>query len=154
MDIPDSMKADLARWNGGAGIALHDWIGCVGSYDLAVGDLTVFWPEFVAFEGYILRRGFSEASLRGFEAAANGDRRSVEWVMNHLHIADIHAGDAEALTDDKAIVLGRALRDIHAAKLAYDFPQAPCIVELTEFQPGGDLQNYQLSFWQARHAPA
>ena len=68
MDMPESMKAELSAWNNGAGIDLGAWIGCEGSFSLAVGYAAVFWPEFVEFEDYVLGRGFSEESLRGFES--------------------------------------------------------------------------------------
>jgi hypothetical protein len=68
METPESMKAELAAWNNGAGIDIESWVGCEGNFSLAVGYTTIFWPEFVVFDGYILRKGFSEASLRGFES--------------------------------------------------------------------------------------
>lgn len=123
----------------------------MGNYPLAVGYLTVFWPEFVEHDGYILRKGFSEQSLRGFESQNGATRKSVEWVMNHLHIADIHCGDGDALTVDKVVVLGRALKEIYQAKLAWQFPHSPCIVEFYEPETGGDPIDYEISFWQARH---
>lgn len=154
MDTPESMKEDLARWNHGAGIALDNWICCTGNYALAVGYLSLFWPDFVEYDGDILRKGFSEESLRGFERQTGSDRKSVECVMNHLHIADIHCRDESELTEDKVVVLGRALKEMYSAKLAHEFPHSPCIVDFYEPEPGGDLDDYQLSFWQARHEPS
>ncbi|MBF6025054.1 hypothetical protein IU514_13565 [Lysobacter niastensis] len=145
------MKEELGRWNNGRGIDLEGWTSCMGSYPLAVGYLTVFWPEFVEHNGYILRKGFSEQSLRGFESQSGATRKSVEWVMNHLHIVDIHCGDRDALTEDKVVVLGRALKEIYQAKLAWQFPNSPCIVELYEPEAGGEILDYEISFWQARH---
>ena len=52
------MKTELAAWNNGQGIDLESWIACVGSFSLAVGYLSIFCPEFVEFEGYILRKDF------------------------------------------------------------------------------------------------
>jgi hypothetical protein len=37
MDVPDSMKAELAAWNDGAGIDLESWVSCEGRFALAVG---------------------------------------------------------------------------------------------------------------------
>jgi hypothetical protein len=147
------MKEELGHWNNGAGIDLEAWASCMGNYGLAVGYLTVFWPEFIEHDGYILRKGFSKHSLRGFEAGEGATRKSVEWVMNHLHIADIHCGDGDALTQDKVVVLGRALKEIYQAKLACQFPHVPCIVEFYEPDADGEIMDYQISFWQARHEP-
>ena len=147
------MKEDLGRWNNGAGISLEDWVSCMGNFGLAAGYATLFWPEFVEHDGYILRAGFSEDSLRGFEAQTGSSRKSVEWVMNHLHIADIHCHDDAEISEDKVVFLGKVLKEIYEAKLAKQFPHSPCIVEFYEAEPGGDLTDYQLAFWQARHEP-
>src|SRR5271169_4406486 len=88
----DQLIPEMRDWNNGAGINVRGWLECSGSLELAIGYSTIFWPEFVEFEQYVLRSGFSVESLRGFERGRNGDRRSVEAVMNHLHIADIHCG--------------------------------------------------------------
>jgi Carboxylesterase family len=95
MDIPPSMKDELAAWNNGAGIDLESWVGCEGRFALAVGYAAIFWPEFEEFDGYILRKGFSEKSLRGFEGQKGSSRRSTEWVMNH---SGEGAGDAPPST--------------------------------------------------------
>jgi len=153
MDIPPSMAAELQEWNNGKGIDLESWIGCSGSFSLAVGYVTIFWPKFVEFDGYILRDGFCEKALRSFEAGEGYDRKAVEWVMNHLHIADIHHG-CEDLSKDKLQVLGATLQEIYAAKLKAQFPQTPCIVEFYQPENEDDLIGYQISFWQAKHDPA
>src|SRR5689334_25047153 len=87
---PASMVSELAAWNDGQGIELQSWAQCVGGFKLAIGYSTVFWPRFILFEDYILPEVFSLQSLRGFEKQQNGDKASVEWVMNHIHIADLH----------------------------------------------------------------
>ena len=151
MKIPESMSAELDAWNSGSGIDLESWIGCEGRFSLAVGYAAVFWPEFVEFDGYILRKGFSEESLRGFESQARADRKGTEWLMNHLHIADIHHFGCPDLTKDKIVVLGAVLREIYEAKLRYVFPERPCTVEFSVPADSEDLMEYQLSFWQKIH---
>ena len=89
METPESMKPQLAAWNNGAGIDLESWVGCEGRFSLAVGYAAIFWPEFVEFEGYILRKGFSESSLRGFELQEGTNRKAVESLMNHFHLDGI-----------------------------------------------------------------
>ena len=51
MELPASIKKELAPWNNGAGIDLKSWIGCQGRFALAVGYSSIFWPEFVEFDG-------------------------------------------------------------------------------------------------------
>jgi hypothetical protein len=150
METPESMRAELATWNNGAGIDIESWIACEGNYSLAVGYASVFWPAFTLFEGYILPKGFSEDSLRGFEQ--NGtSRKSVEWVMNHLHIADIQYRGCVDLSKDKLVVLGHVLKEIYEAKLLWQFPDCPCTVEFFIPIDPDDLTEYQLSFWQKCH---
>lgn len=150
MDTPESMKAELAAWNNGAGIDLETWIGCEGKFALAVGYASVFWPAFTLFDGYILRDGFTVDALRGFEQ--NGrSRKSVEWVMNHLHIADIQHGGCGDISKDKLLVLGNILKEIHEAKLQWQFPDRPCTVEFFIPEAPNELTEYQVSFWQKCH---
>jgi hypothetical protein len=146
-DIPESMRAELSSWNDGAGIDLESWICHMGSFALAVGYTTVFWPKFVAFEGYILRLGFSEASLRGFETQKGSTPQSVQWVMNHLHIADIQSYGAPDASPDKLLQLGKTLAEIYRVKLAAEFPKIACEVRFDVPEDPDDIDGYQLSFW-------
>ncbi len=148
MNVPKSMEAELAAWNNGQGIDLESWIGCVGNFSLAVGYLSVFCPEFVEFEGYILREGFSEDSLRGFEESCAGNKKAVEAVMNHLHIADIQHYGCEDLSKDKVVLLGSKLKEIYEAKLQWQFPNKPCVVSFYEPDDENALIAYEITFWQ------
>jgi len=150
MNIPESMKAELAAWNNGKGIDLESWVGCEGNFSLAVGYASLFWPNFVEFDGYILREDFSETSLRGFESQGNS-RKSTEWVMNHLHIADIQHHGCKDVSKDKIQVIGQVLKEIHEVKLQSQFPKSPCEVEFYVPEDEEDLLEYQLSFWQKKH---
>jgi hypothetical protein len=142
----DELIPELKDWNNGAGIDPEGWVECVGNYPLFIGYSLIFWPRFVRFEKYVLREGFSEDSLRGFEAQAGASRKGVEWVMNHVHLDDIHYG--EEATDAQLRYLGRVLKDIHEVKLNADFPDLRFVVEFSD-EPGLDLLDYQISFWQA-----
>ena len=101
----------------------------------------------------MLREGFSEEALRGFkqqpnsiEASVDTVRASVEAVMNHLHIADIHCNVQP--TEAQLRYLGRVLKDIHDVKLRRDFPDLRFVVSFSD-EPNLDLTDYQLTFWQA-----
>lgn len=150
MKIPPSMAEELQAWNNGAGIDLESWTSCLGSFSMAVGYASIFWPDFVVFEDYILRDGFGISGLRGFEEAYPEDPRAIEAVMNHLHISDIHVG-CEDLTADKAQVLGETLRSIYTLKLAGEFPDRPCRVEFYQPEDIENLDDYQITFWQEKH---
>jgi hypothetical protein len=147
--LPDfaDLIAELPRWNGGAGIAPEDWIGCVGNYELAIGYGLLFWPRFVEHEGYVLRHGFEERALRSVEACAAGDRGGVEALMNHVHIADLHANVATPPTEAQVRHLGRILKATHEAKLRLDFPGRVFTVSFND-EAGLPVQDYELSFRQ------
>jgi hypothetical protein len=150
-NVPPSMVAELAVWNDGRGVSLKTWVECVGDFKLAVGYSMIFWPNFVLFEDFILREGFNLESLRGFEKGKSEDKASVEWVMNHLHIADIHCNDRENVSEDKIVFLGNALKGIYEVKLRSQFPDRPCVVDFYEPEDKSNLIEFQLSFWQKKH---
>jgi len=143
----DALIPELGQWNDGEGIDAEGWIGCVGTYPLAIGYSLIFWPRFVRFENYVLREGFSEGALRGFEAQTGSHRASVEWVMNHIHPIDIHCNEAE-VSEGQLRYLGRVLKQIHEVKLRADFPELRFEVEFND-EAGLDPVDYQMSFWQA-----
>ena len=151
MNVPESMKADLAAWNNGKGIDLETWVGCIGNFSLAVGYLSIFCPEFVEFNGYVLRKDFSEDAMRGVEQNCAGNRKAIEAVMNHLHIADIQFHGCEDLSKDKVILLGKKLKEIYEARLQWQFPDKPCVVSLYEPEDEDALIAYEITFWQKAH---
>jgi hypothetical protein len=157
MNIPESMKDELGAWNNGKGIDLESWIGCEGNFQLAVGYTTLFNPNFVEFEDYILRCDEINdnfiSKVRNWENAGEQKPTSkgIEWVINHLHIADIHHGGCEDISIDKILLLGNTLKELYEAKLAYKFPNKPCIVEFYIPEDESLLDDYQISFWQKKH---
>lgn len=150
-DIPESMREELSTWNNDKGIDLKSWVGCIGNFKLAVGYASIFWPRFIEFEDYILVDKFSPESIRGFEAQEGSTPKSVEWVINHLNIADIQYVGCPDISRDKLIVIGNTLKEIYQAKLKFDFPTKPCIVEFYHPEDPEDLMEYQISFWQVKH---
>ncbi|MFD1218503.1 hypothetical protein, partial [Microbulbifer celer] len=135
----------------GKGIDLESWVGCEGNFKLAVGYASIFWPNFVEFEDYIFTEGFSKDSVRGFESQKGSTPKSVEWVINHLHIADIQHYGCTDIAKDKLLVIGKTLKEIYELKLRALFPEKPCIVEFYVPDNEDDLMDYQISFWQAKH---
>ncbi len=146
MDFNDLIP-EMREWNDGKGIGIEAWVGCTGNFQLAVGYSVVFWPQFVEFEGYVLRKGFSLDSLRGFESQNHGERRPVEAVMNHLHIADIQRYGCEDLTRERVVYLGGVLKEIYQVKLAWQFPSKRFEVVFQD-DDSEDLLDYQITFFQ------
>ena len=142
---------ELATWNNGGGISVEDWVGCSGSFELAVGYSRLFWPDFVEHEGCVFFADFSRESYRGCRAQCKGDRRSLETIMNHRHVFDYFSHTGGATTEAQVLHLGRVLRDIWQTKLARDFPDRAFVVSFPE-GPFEDLLDYEVTFYQ--QAPA
>jgi hypothetical protein len=138
---------EMRAWNNGAGIDPEGWIAGSGSYELAIGYSLTFWPRFVLIDDYVLRHG-AEESLREWERARAGDHRSIEAVINHVHMADIHLSAPDP-TEAQLRYLGRILKQIHEIKLKADFPDRTFVVSFPD-EPGLDLLHYELTFWQVR----
>jgi hypothetical protein len=157
MNIPESMKTELQSWNNGSGIDLEAWVGCSGNFALAVGYTTIFCPEFVVFEDYLLAGNTVSKelikSVRGFEQQKDSTPMSVEWVINHLHLADIQHRDCADLTSDKLIFLGNALKTTYESRLHFLFPDRPCVVKFYQPDDPQLLDDYEISFWQKKHDP-
>ena len=138
---------ELKDWSDGRGIDAESWIGCVGSFQHAIGYSTLFWPTFVEFEGYVLREGFTVDDLRACERAGGSDRRAIESVINHIHIADTHYSGCPDISRERVVFLGRILRETYTAKLAWQFPERSFTVHFddSEFD---NLTDYQLTFFQ------
>jgi hypothetical protein len=145
--IPESMIQELNSWNNGSGVDLETWVNAMGNHSLAIGYTSIFWPEFVVFEGFILNKNFNVKSFRSFDSSQN--RLSTEWVMNHIHLAHIHSGND--MTKDKLVYLGNTLKEIYEVKLSWQFPESPCTVEFYIPEDIDDLSEYQISFWQNKH---
>jgi hypothetical protein len=150
MDVPDSMRAELQRWNNGDGIDLEGWIACEGNFRFAVGYATTFWPRFEKRGLYILRKGIPDESIRSFETQPESSSLSVEAILNHLHLKDIQHAFCEDATSDKLSFLGRVLKEVYEAKLAWQFPNDPCEVDLFIPEDRDDLMEYQITFWQRK----
>jgi hypothetical protein len=143
---PSALIPELPRWNNGAGITAEAWIGCVGTFELAIGYSLVFWPRFVRVDGLVLREGYSPDALRSCRRHG-ADPWAVEALINHLHIADLHC-NGEPATEGQLRYLGRLLKEVHEAKLARDFPDLRFTVEFND-KPGLDPIDYQLTFRQS-----
>ena len=128
----------------------------MGNFRLAVGYASIFWPKFVEFEKYIFTENefSSEESVRAFESEKGSTPKSVERVMNHLHIAEIQHLGCKDISKDKLIMIGNILKEIYQATLFWLFPGKPCVVEFYQPEDPDDLMEYQISFWQKKHDPS
>lgn len=149
--IPEDMRAELRAWNNGTGVSLGTWVACEGDMTLAAGYSTVFWPTLVLVGDSIVRSGVTPEVIGSWEKSCGGDKRAVEAVRNHLHVADLHAhGDPET-TVDRVRFLLPPLKEIYEAKLKWQFPDRPCEVLALCPEDENDVMDYQITFWQRKH---
>ena len=108
---------ELSSWNDGAGISISSWIGCVGRFDHAVGYASIFWPDFVFYDGCILLRTPSAENFQNWMQTLNGDRAELEGMLNHRHITDLFFQSEFKPTKEIVLHLGRLLKEMWTAKL-------------------------------------
>ena len=147
--LSDVPMADLVPetrdWNGGSGINVADWIGCIGSVEHAIGYGELFWPEFAEMDGCVFFAGVTKGGYLAFMQQTGGDKRAVESVLNHRHILDLFS--VAQPTREQVVYLGRLLQEVWAAKLARDFPDRRFVVSFPEDEFEG-LRDYEVSFYQ------
>ena len=99
------------------------WLYHTGSVGQAIAYADLFWPRFVEHDGCVLLADrFDPPGFQRWMASTRGDRRAVEAVLNHTHLTDLFLPGGAEPTREQVVHLGRAVRDMWAAKLARDFP--------------------------------
>lgn len=72
-------------------------------------------------------------------------------MMNHIHLTDYFGGlDEEELSADVMFFLMRQLCEINEAKLLWQFPNQSCRVVSITPTDLGELDNFQITFWQKK----
>ena len=147
-DVPlPHLVPETREWNGGRGIDLLSWVGCVGSFEHAIAYGELFWPEFVEFDGCIFFAGFSEENYRGFMAQTGANKQAVEAMMSHRHVLDLFSQEGPEPTRPQVVYLGRLLKEMWSAKLRRDFPGREVVVNFSE-EDCLELLDYEVSFHQ------
>ena len=140
---------ELSKWNDGHGIGLLSWVRCVGRLDHAVAYAAYFWPDFVIHDDCLFLRPPDVANYNDWMRQCNGDRTSVESVMNHLHLAEMFGDDGFEPTPEVLAHLGRLLADMWTCKLRREFPERRVKVELSGVG-SHDLLDYEITVHQER----
>ena len=143
----DRLIPELAEWNNGAGIDANAWISCVGRYDHFLGYISLLWPAFVLYDNCVFQASPDPKNYQKFMEVLHGNKREVEKVMNHQHIADIFTNSAFPLTEDAAVFIGKTIREMWSRKLAQDFPERTFDVEFfTEERQDSDVNDALLRY--------
>jgi len=96
------------------------------------------WPEFIEFEGYVLRAPLDAERLRGWERRGGITRQQIESAMNAYLLDGMFPQDQtdDALKSEQCDKLARVMADMLEAKLTRDFPDRRFSVFALE---GGDF---------------
>lgn len=147
---PEPVASELGKWNDGSGAELEVLARYEGSYRLSVSYSALLWPKFTLIGPYILREGATADGITLWEDSIPDDPRGLEAVMNHIHLTDYFLHHDEGLSREVMDFLTRQLREIHEAKLMWQFPDRPCRVICTTPEDTEELDNYQITFWQRK----
>jgi hypothetical protein len=144
----DALIPELKNWNNGAGIDPESWVGCTGTFQLAVAYSLIFWPAFYELDGMVFRARMDRATLDSWMKNCSGNRVQVEATANHIHLVDLHYAGSPDASVERIIFLGNVLKQTYAAKLAADFPGRRFVVDF--YEPADQqLGEYQLTFYQS-----
>ncbi|MCD4824871.1 MAG: hypothetical protein K8S55_09695 [Phycisphaerae bacterium] len=137
---------ELAEWNNGDGIDIDAWAQCVGNFEHAIAYAELFWPEFELYDGCAFFAGIDKRNYQDWMKSTNGDKTSVQAVMNHTHIVDLFPNVKEEPTREQVVHLGRKLKDMWETKLKRDFPGQEITVSFPEDE-SEDLLSYEITFF-------
>jgi hypothetical protein len=144
--IPPSMREELTSFS--PPVDLAGWTQASGTFALAVGYMQVFWRDFVLVDDLIVPAGTTRDEIALALGETPGD---VELMLNHVHLAHLQWVGAPDISEDKLVFLGERLRDMWLAKLAWLFPDRPCLVEFIQPDVETDWLGYQVWVRQMKH---
>ena len=130
-------------------MTVHDWLSCVGSYDHAIGYIQLFWPDLIEHDGCIFVGSKpEEENYRSWLVSTKGNRKSVEAMINHVHIEDLFQVGQLEPTESQVRYIGTKLREMWLAKARKQYPERNIVVE---FYHGSeeDLRAYEVTLFQA-----
>ncbi len=141
---------ELKEWeeHNGHPFTPDEWINCIGNYEHAIGYSELFWPEFFEYDGCIFVSSLPD--LENYESwlkETNGNKQSVEAVLNHIHITDLFQVGQLSPSEAQIKHLGSKLKEMWLAKAKADFPNKNISVEFYEGD-SSDLVEYQITLFQ------
>ena len=143
---------ELQDWNNGKGVDVRSWIGALGKFQFMIAYSTIFWPQWKIYKEMIVSVDAPEELIDRWLSECKGDKKSVESVVNHLHIKDIHHAYNEDATHERMIFLGNVLKEMYQCKLKRDFPERTVTVAF-DSSPQEDILDYVLYLFQEHAAP-
>jgi len=148
----DALIPEMRTWNNGKGIDIDSWIQCMANHKILVGCSRILWPSFVEHDDCILLGGSvggsaDKATYEAFLKQANGDKKTVETTMNHVHV--LHLFATELPTRELVLYVGRLMKQIWQVKLGHEFPGRRITVSFPD-EDDLELLDYEITFFQDR----
>ena len=124
----------------------EDWLCGIGTFEHAIAYSTIFWPEFVEYDGCIIVGGAPDPdNYQSWLRSTNGEKHRVEAVLNHLHLVDLFS--VAKATSQQLEYLGSKIQRKWLLKAQAEFPSRNIVVD---FYRGNeeDLVEYQVTLFQ------
>ncbi|GAA5533753.1 hypothetical protein [Deinococcus aluminii] len=103
-------------------IDIETWLTNFGSIPEALAYSSIFWPQFVEYQGCLLRSGFDSAVFESCMQDLQGNREAIERLMNHQHLTAIFFNPEVEETPEQICQLGKLLQEMWTLKLQRDYP--------------------------------
>jgi hypothetical protein len=144
-DLPQ-LQAWRDRWQR-PNFGVWDFLDYHADVELAAAFASLFWPEFVEVDGFVLLAArYTPESLEEWRAAYPADRRAVESVLNEVHVYDLFSRrSSEGVPLAVHEYVGQVLRRTWSCALEAAFPDRR--FELS-YRTEPHAYGPTLTFWQ------
>jgi hypothetical protein len=136
------------------GLTLWNYLGMRADYDLAAAFTSLFWPDFIEVDGCILlNESHSPANFEQWKEHFQGDRRSIEQMLNHTHMYDLFMNSETVLNRPTDSLYSPALYEYLAQTLVVCWKHAlqetfPDKKFAFSYATDPDEYGPTISFWQ------
>jgi hypothetical protein len=117
--------SEFQQWKkaNGDDFSIWDYLSGVANVEVALAFTTLFWPDFVEYDGGIfLAESFNQEIYEQWKAELGNDIAAIERVMNHQHIDDLLPG-AENVGIDNLFALGKVIKQMWENRLKSCYPK-------------------------------
>lgn len=136
---------ELKTVNEGKPLPIEIWLEWIGEYTHAIAYLTLFWPEFIEYEGCVFIGREPPETYQEWKEKFKGNVKSIEEMLNHHHLFDVFG--LKQGTPEQILFLGRKLKELWFLKLTRDYPDKKFIVELDK-KFDQETDNPEITFYQ------
>jgi hypothetical protein len=119
----DNLK-NFQKWQevNGADFSLWDYMFRVSKAELAIALSTLFWPDFIEYEGGVfLAQVFNLEVYYQWKKNLDNDLTAIERVLNHQHIDDLFSG-SEKVGINNLAYLGQVIAQMWESRLKSLYP--------------------------------